>query len=341
MRAALLWLVILAGCDWAAADGPWNDGDEPLEEGEHAVTGTVCTPNGLHDVPGLHVELRDAEDGLVAEASTDPWGEWEVALPAGRYTVEVGVGGQFTGFDSVVVEGSGVRGRVCLQGDAPEALVFAGVTAQASDLLRQRLSGLGLAHVHEGPATTGDIIQVLASPAGLVDYGIVAILGDLDHAAIAADAGAIGGLEDHLARGGGVFLSAEAWAVADALSPGRLDGLGVAAGSWVEAAASPELATWLDWPVVGVPVPKDLSLVQGVDVDVLLSAGVETAEGGTVDADLLVRWSQDGGTVVVASFPAPPPRADSWWMGEPSLPTGSDGAWDGRGAVLDRVLLQL
>lgn len=347
MRSLLLGAVlsltgVLTGCDWAAADGPWNTVEDVEEVVTHLVGGSVCAPSGLHDVPGLQVEVRNAEDAVVAEAETDALGEWAVALGAGRYTVEAGVGGQFAGFDSVVVDGDDVGGRVCLQGGAPEALVLAGPAAQGSDLLRQRLSGLGLAHVHAGPSTTDDVIQLLASPAGLVDYGVVALLGDLDHAALAADAGALGGLRDHLERGRAVYLSSLAWPVADALAPGRLsvEGEG-AAGSWVEADASDLWAGWLDWPVVGVPVAKDLPLLRGADGDALLTAGVETTGGAVVSADLLLRWEQDGGTVVLASFLAPPPRADGWWMGEPDVPAGSDGAWDGRGAVLDRVLLQL
>jgi hypothetical protein len=64
-------------------------------------------------------------------------------------------------------------------------------------------------------------------------------------------------------------------------------------------------------------------------------------EAQATEVDLLFRLALGGGTIVVSSFLAPPPRADGWWMGDPGEVQTSDGVWEGRGAVLDRTLLQL
>lgn len=340
-------MVLVGGCDWAAADGPWNDGDESATAPVLvSVSGTVCAPSGLRDVPGIEVTLVDAADTVVGEAVTDPWGVWEAELPEGRFTMNIGGGGNFQAFDVVIVSGSEpiASGALCFERGTPEALLFRSAVSEATDLLGQRLSGLGLDHVHDGPSDSTSAAQILASPAGLVEYGIVALLGGLDFGALSVEAGALDGLRDHLAAGGGIFLGADAWPVLDALAPGTVSRLDtVASGGWVPAdVVDGGLADQLQWPTVGVPVPKDGTLLRaGPGAVPLLTAWVPTgADGQAQEVDLLLRVSLDGGTVLLSSFLAPPPRADAWWMGDPAPVQLPDGAWDGRGGVLDRLLLQ-
>lgn len=348
MRGLSLLVVLLAlpACDWAAADGPWN---QPSDDGPQStvarVEGRICEPGGLRDVPGIGVRLLDANEEEVAVVTTDPWGRWDAELPSGRFSIEAGVGGNFEAYDAVLVdEGSdGNAGVLCLERGTPQSLLFRAPVAESTDLLGQRLSGLGLAHVHEGPGNASEAAQILASPAGLVEYGIVALLGGLDFSELASAPGALDGLRDHLAGGGGLFLSADAWPVFDALAPGSISLLAEpASGGWVLASIPSE--PWemqLQWPDVGVPVPKDALLFELLDGESLLRADVPAGEDGAiVTADLLVRVPVDAGTVVLSSFLAPPPRADGWWMGDPVEEQSPNGVWDGRGAVLDRVLLQ-
>ena len=130
----------------------------------------------------------------------------------------------------------------------------------------------------------------------------------------------------------------------DALAPGSVQPLGLATGGFVLAdVADPVLAEQLQWETAGVPVPKDNQLLlSGEGAEPLLSAVVrEGLEGEGTEADLLIRVPVGNGEVVISSFLAPAPRVDGWWMGNPEAFELPDGAWDGRGAVLDRVLLQL
>ncbi len=340
-------LALIAGCDWAAADGPWNDPDpDPSPVADARVSGRVCTPSGLHDAPGLAIELVDAADTIVGSTSTDPWGGWTVQLPPGRYTLEVGAGGNFRAFGVAILDGdsSVEAGDLCLERGTPQALLFRSVETEGTDLLDQRLAGLGLDHVHDGPSDSAGAAQILASPAGLVDYGIVALLGGLDFAQLAAQPNALDGLRDHLGSGGGLFLASEAWPILDALAPGSATRVGTAFGGFTVAdVVDPVLEDQLQWPQVGLPVPKDGTLlVAGPDATPLLRSTVPVGdEAQATEVDLLFRLALGGGTIVVSSFLAPPPRADGWWMGDPGEVQTSDGVWEGRGAVLDRTLLQL
>jgi len=341
-------VLCIGGCGWAAADGPWNDRDQPIPESILVpVSGTVCSPSGLRGVPGIEARLVDPSDVVVGEAITDPWGAWEAELPEGRFTLNLGGGGSFQAFGVVLVSGSAPidYGQLCLERGTPKALLFRSAVAEATDLLGQRLSGLGLVHVHSGPSDSDSAAQILASPAGLVEYGLVALLGGLDFETLSAEVGALDGLRDHLGAGGGIFLGADAWPVMDALAPGAVSRIdSVASGGWVPAeVVDPTLAEQLQWPTVGVPLPQDGTLLRAGPGGVpLLTAWVPTgAEGLVQEVDLVIKVSVDGGTVLLSSFLAPPPRADAWWMGDPSEVQLPNGAWDGRGGVLDRLLLQL
>lgn len=310
------------------------------------VTGSVCSPSGLHDVPGVGIRLLDVTDDVVTETITDPLGMWSGEIPVGRFTLEVGGGGNFQAFDVVTVDGAApLASSVCLERGTPQALLFRSTVAEATDLLHLRLSGLGLDHVHDGPSDAGPAAQILASPSGLVEYGIVALLGGLDFAQIAEQPGALDGLRDHLEGGGGLVLGAEAAPILQALAPGSVSLVPEPAfGGWVEADVTDEtLAAQLDWPSVGIPVPKDGRLVvAGAGAEPLLRAWVPVGPDATLtQVDLLTRVAVGEGEVLLSSFLAPPPRADAWWMGDPADFSLPDGVWDGRGGVLDRLLLQL
>lgn len=340
---ALLGLLAASGCDWAAADGPWNQTDDDDDAPTALVSGSICTPNGLRGVPGVPVSLTDAEDTMVAAATTDPWGWWQVEVPPGRYTVLAGTDDGFSAGTAVQVADEDEvldTPSVCFGAARPQAFLLE--SAAGADHLGARLTGLGLTRVHEGPTNPAAAGQVLGSPQGLEDYGIAALLDELDLTTILAQAGAVDGLRDHVEAGGLLYLVGDAVPALDALLPGAVSALGGAAASgWVGASVEDaELEDHLQWSRVGVPYVKDAPLFQAAEGEVLLRATLD-GPAGPVTADLLTRFSLGEGAIVLSSIPAPTPRADGWWIGDPEDWKQGDGSWDGRGAVLDRVLLAL
>lgn len=338
---ALLGLVAAPGCDWAAADGPWNQTDDEDDAPSVLVSGSVCTPNGLRGVPGVPVSLTDAEDTLVAATTTDPWGAWQVEVAPGRYTVLAGTADGFSAGSAVQVAAEDEvldAPATCFGAARPQAFVLE--SAASTDRLGARLTGLGLTRVHEGPSSPAAAGQLLGSPQGLEDYGIAALLDELDLSTMLSQAGAVDGLRDHVEAGGLLFLVGDAVPALDALLPGAVTALGGAAVTgWVGATVEDAvLEEHLQWSRVGVPYAKDTPLFQAGEGDVLLRATLEGPDG-PVTADLLTRFPLGDGTIVLSSIPAPTPRADGWWIGDPEAWTQGDGSWDGRGAVLDRVLL--
>ena len=342
-RVLLLSMGFLSACGWSAADGPWNG--LPLGPGDTAsAVGTICAPDGQRGAPGLTVRWVDALDAVLLLTDTDPWGRYSAEeVPPGRYTVEVG-GGVFEGLGVATLEpGSTELPPLCLDRARPEALVLRTELASATDLVDDRLEGLGLEHVHEGPVDAAAAGQLLGSPAGLVDYGILAVVGELDFVALAEQPGALDGLRDFLGGGGGLYLSGEGWPLLELLDPGRVARVGFAEGGYLEAdVADLALAEQLQWSRVGLRLHPGASLfAEGSGVQVLLAGDVTDSDGNTVRAPLVLRLDVEGGEVILASFLAPAPRAGDWWMGDPSGSLLPDGSWDGRGAVLDRLILQL
>lgn len=344
-RLLLVLGPLLLGCGWSAADGPWNSRppvDEPTGVG---ARGVICAPDGLRGAPGLSLSWRDALEAEVLRETTDPWGAYEAAdLDPGRYTVEVGEG-VFTGLGiATLVAGEPQLPPLCLDRSRPQAIVFRTELASATDLIDDRLDGLGLEHVHDGPVDAGAAGQLLGSPMGLVDYGVVAIAGQLDFEALAAEPGALDGLLEFLERGGGLYLSGEAWPVLDLLAGGRVEPATVSTTGYVEAdVVDLALSEQLQWDTVGLRLHADSVLFDepGAGVDVLLRGLVTTDDGAQYDAPLLLRTEVSGGTVLLSSFLAPGPRTGDWWIGDPTDQLLPDGSWDGRGAVLDRLILQL
>ncbi len=346
MRAPLgsIMASLLLGCGWSAADGPWNDPTPDDEPAAATGQGVVCAPDGARGVPGLTVTWRDALEVEVLRETTDPWGAYEaVDVGPGRYTVEVGER-VFTGLGIANLDvGDSTLPPLCLDRSRPQALVLRTELASATDLISDRLEGLGLEHVHDGPDDPGEAGQLLGSPAGLVDYGVLAIAGRLDFEALAGEAGALDGLLEFLGRGGGLYLSGEAWPMLDLLAAGRVTPSEVRASGFVEAdVADMVLAEQLQWDRVGVRLHPDAVLFAEPEseVDVLVRGLVTESDGQTYEAPLLMRTEVNGGTVLLSSFLAPGPRSGEWWIGDPSAQLLPDGSWDGRGAVLDRLILQ-
>ncbi len=347
MRGSLGFIMasLLLGCGWSAADGPWNDPTTDDESPVATAQGVVCAPDGVRGVPGLTVSWHDSLEEEVLRETTDPWGEYEAAdVDPGRYTVEVG-DRVFTGLGIAnLAAGESTLPPLCLDRSRPQALVLRTELASATDLISDRLEGLGLEHVHDGPDDAGEAGQLLGSPAGLVDYGVLAVAGRLDFDELAAEPGALDGLLEFLGRGGGLYLSGEAWPLLDLLAPGRVAPSEVTTSGFVEAdVVDMTLAEQLQWDRVGVRLHPDAVLFAPpeADVDVLLRGVVTDTDGQTYEAPLLLRTEVNGGTVLLSSFLAPGPRSGDWWMGDPSAQLLPDGSWDGRGAALDRLILQL
>ncbi len=344
-RFALTLLPLFLGCGWSAADGPWNERPPTDEPAVASTEGVVCAPDGVRGAPGLVVSWRDALEEEVIREITDPWGVYQALdLGPGRYTVQVGEG-VFTALGiAILAPDQPAPSPLCLDRSRPQALVLRTELASATDLIADRLDGLGLEHVHDGPTDASDAGQLLGSPAGLVDYGVLAIAGELDFQALAAEPGALDGLLEFLGRGGGLYLSGEAWPVLELLAPGRVAPAESSATGYVQAdVVNAVLADELQWDRVGVRLHSGSVLFEqpGPDVDVLLRGLVTTAAGEQYDAPLLLRTEVNGGAVVLSTFLAPGPRSGDWWIGDPAEHMLPDGSWDGRGAVLDRLILQL
>jgi hypothetical protein len=373
---ALPWLPplfpLLPACDWAAADGPWNAPPEGEEPTLLRPLGSTCTPDGERGAGFVSVTWTDVVDDVAFESVSDAWGDWQgTPLAAGRYTVRLDAG-RWDGLATVVLpepssltgsgDGAGGDGGpvrdlridpLCLGAERPRALVARGAGTAPTDAVLERIRGLGLLHAQEGPSDATALADLLATPQGLSEYGIVALGGGLDLASLTDDDAALGGLFDFLAAGGGLYLSAEAWELAESLLPGSVHPAAErSADHWTQAALlDPLLAEALQWGGVGLPLPEGAFVAAPFSeetggppkgVEILAAADVELASGAALaQSPLLLRSHALGGALIWSAVPAPLPAPDEWWMGSPlpwSLP---DGTWDGRGALLDRVFLGL
>ena len=344
----LLSLLAAVGCDWAAADGPWNDPPEPTPEVVLlTAVGEVTTPDGARPVAGAVVRLQD-DAGTVAEVGTGSTGRFEVeALPPGAYSVDV-VAGHF-GMTTVVElsEGPAVfdLGALRLSSTRPVVLDVRDAAAGSFDPVDERLGAMGLASVRVGPSTSAGAADLFATPQGLFEYGLVLIGGDLGWSSLTEDEQAMDGLRDYLEAGGGLYLSGEAWPVLEALVPGAVVVAEAVAGYGYVRADVDDVALLegLAWDGVGVPMVEGTPLFQaaGPGVEVLLSGEVDAVDGGPVAGPLAVRTTFGAGRIAYVTFRAAEPRADEWWQGSPAPWSLPDGSWDGRGAAIDRVLLGL
>ena len=346
LSLVMLFVVAQSGCDWAAADGPWNDVEEPTPEPPRlTVTGTVVTPDGARPVHGAHLVLSDDAGAEVATATSDAAGRFTWSdVPAGAWALEV-TSGHFGLTTAVEVAAAGDLGDLRLSSTRPIVLDVRDADAASFDPVDERLAALGLASVRVGPTSAGEAAALFSTPQGLFEYGVVLIGGDLDWGPLVGDAAAMDGLADYVASGGGLYLSGGAWPVFLALVPdgGEVAGPSATFG-WVRADVREEaLEEGLLWDSVGVPIVEgDPVLVSaGAGVEVLLRGEVETNDGGSVDGPLAVRLALGDGEIVYVSFRAAEPRADEWWQANPAPWSLPDGSWDGRGAAIDRLLLAL
>lgn len=341
--------LILAGCGWISADGPWNEPSSPTPaQGTVSLTVSVLVPDGGRPVAGASIEVTDDADTLVAEGVTDAYGEALLPeVPIGRHTLAARIG-HLAGW-RVIDFAAGLEGQVMeplrLEAGDPVVLDVRDAEARLWDPVARRLEELGLTSVREGPESAAAAGALFALPAGLYEYGLVLIGGDLDYPALLDDDQAMSGLWDHLQAGGGLYLSGPAWPLLLALAPGAVElSDGVSDFGYTEArVVSPELAEQLGWSRVGVPMSAGLPVLTGAGAgaSVLLSGEVETTSGEVLDGPMLVEVPVGEGTVVYATFTAPEPRADEWWLGDPAAWELPDGSWEGRGAAIDRALLAL
>ena len=341
----LACLSLLGGCGWIAADGPWNDPPEPTPlAGVVDLRVAVLTPDGGRAVAGAEVEVVDDDGAVIASAATGPEGEaWLLDVPAARLTLSVRTG-HLAAWRVIDPSPEPVEQELAplrLEAGSPVVLDVRDADGRLADPVGSRLEELGLTSVRPGPESAAAAAQLFALPAGLYEYGLVLIGGELNYPALLADDQAMSGLWDHLQDGGGLYLSGGAWPLLLALAPGAVELSDEASDfGYVEArVADPTWAEHLAWDRVGVPMSAGLPVLEaaGTGARVLLEGEVETATGQRVDGPLMVGV----GAVVYATFAAPEPRPDEWWQGDPAGWELADGSWEGRGAVIDRALLQL
>ena len=163
---------------------------------------------------------------------------------------------------------------------------------------------------------------------------------------LAGDALALDGLQDFLAGGGTIYLAIEALPLFNALVGDERIALHPFASieqTVVAELVEPNLEVELDWSTVGVPVAagRPIPLVTGGPVRVLAEAELEDSEGSLVASPLALEVDVGPGQLTLVNLPASAPHVDDWWRGSPAEWTRPDGFWDGRGALLDRILLRL
>ena len=337
----------LVGCGWSAADGPWNDPTpEPTPEVRATLEVTVVTPDGARQVAGVALELLDPQGDSVAVGSSGSFGTWTVPdLPAGTWSVRARTGHFESAASFEVVDRDVVLDSLRLSRSLPVVLDVRDEEGRTFDPVPARLEAMGLTSLRAGPESASVAAGSFAQPQGLFEYGLVLLGGTIDWAAVAADRAAMDGLEDFVRAGGGLVVGASARPVIEELVPGALDFVvgDVAAFGYTEAYTDAALIDHLQWHGVGVPILEGMPLVEDLapHAHVALAGDVETVAGEVVTAALAVEIDLGEGTVLFVAFAAPEPRADEWWFGDPDPYRLPDGSWDGRGAILDRLLLRL
>ncbi|MCP4872946.1 MAG: hypothetical protein GY898_30000 [Proteobacteria bacterium] len=307
---------------------------------------TVLTPDGNRHVAGAALELLDDTGEPVAAGVSDVFeGRWAVEdLPAGAYSF-VARTGHFEAAAAFDVVDGDVELALRLSSSLPVVLDVRDEAGRTFDPVPARLEAMGLTSVRQGPESASVAADSFAQPQGLFEYGLVLLGGELDWSVVADDPAAVDGLEDFVRAGGGLVIGASAQPVLEALIPGALDFLvgETAAFGYTEAYTDAALIEHFQWHGVGVPILEGMPLVEDVadHANVALAGGVENLAGELVTAALAVEVELGEGTVLFVTFAAAEPRADEWWFGDPDPYRLPDGSWDGRGAVLDRLLLRL
>ncbi len=226
-----------------------------------------------------------------------------------------------------------------LDGASPEVLIFPRALASA---LRGRFLEMGQLHIHEAPAVGDAAIPLITAPQGLFDYGLVVFEHGYDLAPILAEPRAITAITDLLGSGGGLYLEGDAGRLLDALRPGAV--------TWETAAeegrifaefADSTLQASIDWPSVSLRLPAEAPVALATLGLPLVEATVPLLDGSESPVWLALRFVEPSFGVVWCAAVAPAPRGTDWWSGDPSDWTLPDGSWDGRGALVDRLLLSL
>jgi hypothetical protein len=340
VRTLIPLLLLCAGCDWAAADGPWNRPPPTPAAELGGVDGVVCSPDG-RPVAGAPVFAEPADGSEPMLLQADEEGGFALpSLPPGSWTLSSATR-HFSGERRVEV-GAGVAAvELCFDSHEPRALVLRGPDAAWGDRVLERLRGFDLDIAHAGADDGDGVASLLSTPQGLADYELAAIGGGLGPEAIVEHDAAMNGLRDFLERGGGLYLSGDAWPLLEALAPGSLSPHGQPADhDDVLADVHGPLAGWLGADAVALPVAAGQALFDatGATVDVLVDAEVRDAQRQPVVSPLVLQADVLGGTVVYVGLRAPEPEAGEWWQG-PSEAWGED--WDARAAVIDQLLLRL
>jgi|GEM_PF-2815880 len=327
----------LTGCDWAAADGPWNRDPTPPPAGDGALVGTLCTPDG-RPVPAAELQLEPADGGDGVGVVTELDGHFEVAgLAPGSWSLDATVGHFSLQRRVEVSDAESDLAAVCLDPAEPRALVLRGPDAAWADRVLERLRGFELAIAHAGTDDAALAASLLATPQGLGDYDVAALGSGLASDAIVLHDGAMGGLRDFLGRGGGLYLSGDTWPILQALVPGSLAPHEHPADhDRVEVQLLGDLAWHAGRAQVELTIVAGQALfaATGADVEVLAEGRVLDAAGDKVDSPLLLRVPVGDGAVVYSALRAPEPADEEWWVGD-----GVGG--DLRGGLIDHLLLRL
>lgn len=350
LRLLLLCALTLSACDWAAVDGPWNE-DQPQAVPPDPVSGSgiVSSPDGSRPIYGVSLRWETALGEEAAAIATDPEGGWSVeGLEAGYYSLGASRG-HFSAVQALSWDSPGQHFEeepLRLSRYQPVVLDVRSPDWALEDLVAGRLEGLGLTAVRDGPTDVATAAELFAQPQGLSENHLILLGGGFDWSSLAQDEAALGGLEDFLAAGGGLYLSVEAWPVFNALAAEEVVSLHPEPSTYqfVEAdVLEPVLVEELGWPRIGVPLTAGQPILQvaGGAVRLLLEGEVEDALGAVVEAPLAIELDWGEGRVTLVGFRAPESRPDEWWQGSPAAWTLSDGSWDGRGALIDRLFFRL
>jgi hypothetical protein len=284
------------------------------------------------------VELVDGDGEPLALVASQDDGTWAAEVPPGLVRSVARTGPWQASSTGAAAEGAPQR-ILELDGVEPEVLVL---PRSPGGNLVDRLQHAGVVHVHAAPADGEEAAALLSAPQGLFAYALLVVEDGFELAPVLGDADALSAVADFAAQGGGIFVEGGAASLIEALRPGDTNWAPGAEGVVPAVVVDAALAGSLGWEELWVPVaagkPVARSSATGVP---LLGAVVEVEGAGPVDAWLGLRWEEPGFHCRWFAAVAPPVRSSEWWRGDPEAWSQADGRWEGRAAVVDRLLFSL
>lgn len=327
---SLLPLLGLAGCAWAAAEGPWNDGEDNGPS-RHDVEFFARLDAEERPFGPVDVVTIDGDGVLEPLGALAGDGRATLSLPEGRHEVLVGT---TLAQAAVSVVAPGPEVAVVLRCSEASALVVASADAQWSDPYAARLRSLGFGQVHEPEPAEG--LGVLSTPQGLGAYSLVVLLDSIAPAADSLDESTADNLRSFVEGGGTLWLQGRWGAVLPLVDGGEPTRWEMSPPTATVESRSSALSEALGW-AESLPSPP-VAREQAVALDRLAPILVRVAVAGA-ETLLHGRAEVGGGVVHWTNLRAPQPTPGRWWRGDPEPWILPDGTWDAAPSLVDHLLL--